>query len=100
MHNANNILAVFGSTGSIGCNTLEVVRRHPEHFRVRYLTGNSNADLLVAQVREFRPDAVVVTDSAAAARVRDAVGDFTEILSGKDALTQLAARDDYDTMVS
>jgi 1-deoxy-D-xylulose-5-phosphate reductoisomerase len=100
MRNGNNILAVFGSTGSIGCNTLEVVRRHPEHFRVRYLTGNSNADLLIAQVREFRPAAVVVTDPAAESRVRDAVGSLTEIIAGSDALTQLASRDDYDTMVS
>ncbi len=100
MRNGTNILAVFGSTGSIGCNTLEVVRRHPEHFRVRYLTGNSNADLLIAQVREFRPAAVAVTDPAAESAVRDAVGDQTEILSGTDALTQLAGRDDYDTMVS
>ncbi len=100
MRTANNILAVFGSTGSIGCNTLEVVRRHPEHFRVRYLTGNSNAALLAAQVREFRPAAVVVSDPAAEQRVRSEVGDLIEVLSGSDALLQLAARDDYDTMVS
>lgn len=100
MRNGSNILAVFGSTGSIGCNTLEVARRHPEHFRVRYLTGNSNADLLIAQVREFRPAAVAVTDPAAEARVRDSVGDLTDVVTGADALTALAARDDYDTMVS
>ncbi len=100
MNSGNKILAVFGSTGSIGCNTLEVVRRHPGHFTVRYLTGNSNADLLIAQVREFRPAAVAATDPSARARVKDEVGDLTEVLDGEDALTEIAGRDDYDTMVS
>lgn len=96
----NNILAVFGSTGSIGGNTLEVVRRHPDHFTVRYLVARGNAPALIAQVREFRPAAVVVTDPAACETVRDAVGGLTEVLGGDDAMAQLAARDDYDTMVS
>ncbi|MCB2204659.1 1-deoxy-D-xylulose-5-phosphate reductoisomerase [bacterium] len=100
MRNGKNILAVFGSTGSIGCNTLEVLRRHPDHFQLRYLTANSNAELLIAQVKEFRPSAVVVTDPAAEALVRQQVGDITEVLGGENALTELAARDDYDTMVS
>ena len=100
MNNGRKILAVFGSTGSIGTNTLEVVRRHPEHFAVRCLTGNSNADLLAEQVREFRPAAVAVTDAEARAAVRAAVGDLTDVLDGEDALVALASRDDYDTMVS
>ncbi|MBE0644860.1 MAG: 1-deoxy-D-xylulose-5-phosphate reductoisomerase [Bacteroidetes bacterium] len=94
------ILAVFGSTGSIGCNTLEVVRRHSGHFAVRYLTGNSNAELLAAQVREFRPAAVAVSDPAARAQVLADVGDITQVLDSDDALTEIAGREDYDTMVS
>jgi 1-deoxy-D-xylulose-5-phosphate reductoisomerase len=100
MRNGNNILAVFGSTGSIGCNTLEVARRHPGQFHVRYLTGNSNAELLIAQVKEFRPAAVVVSDPEAEKTVRAEVGGITDVLGGDSALTELAARDDYDTMVS
>jgi 1-deoxy-D-xylulose-5-phosphate reductoisomerase len=96
----SNILAVFGSTGSIGCNTLEVARRHPDHFTVRYLTARGNAAALIAQIQEFRPAAVVVTDDAARATVRDAVGGITEVLGGAHAMEELAARDDYDTMVS
>ncbi len=95
----HKILAVFGSTGSIGRNTLEVVRRHPEHFSVRYLTGNSNADLMIEQVKEFRPAAVAVTDGEARRKVRDAVGEQAEVLDGS-GLTELAAREDYHTMVS
>lgn len=100
MNSGKKILAVFGSTGSIGCNTLEVARRHPDNFAIRYLTGNSNSELLAAQVREFRPSAIAVTDPAARELVRSAVGDLTEILDGEHALTTIAERDDYDTMVS
>jgi 1-deoxy-D-xylulose-5-phosphate reductoisomerase len=100
MNNGKKILAVFGSTGSIGCSTLEVVRRHPEHFAVRYLTGNSNAALLAAQVREFRPAAVAVGDPSARAEVREAVGDITDVLDGDGVLEAIAGRADYDTMVS
>ena len=100
MDNGKKILAVFGSTGSIGQNTLEVARRHPASFAVRYLTGNSNADLLAAQVREFRPAAVAVSDPAARTAVREAVGTLTEVLDGDGALEDIATREDYDTMVS
>lgn len=100
MSSGTNILAVFGSTGSIGRNTLEVVRRHPDAFSIRCLTGNSNASLLIEQVREFRPAAVAVTDPAAAAAVHDGVGDLTTVLTGEAGLLEIAAREDYDTMVS
>lgn len=49
-------IAVLGSTGSIGTQTLDVVRSHPELFRVRVLAANSNDELLEAQIREFCPD--------------------------------------------
>ncbi len=100
MNSGKKILAVFGSTGSIGRNTLEVVRRHPDRFAIRYLTGNSNAELLSAQVREFRPAAVAVSDPAARTLVHAAVGDLTEVLDGGQALLDIAGRDDYDTMIS
>ncbi len=100
MSSGTNILAVFGSTGSIGRNTLEVVRRHPDAFGIRYLTGNSNAELLIEQVREFHPAAVAVTDPAAVTAVKSAVGELTEVFAGEDGLMEIAARSDYDTMVS
>ncbi|MBR9978978.1 MAG: 1-deoxy-D-xylulose-5-phosphate reductoisomerase [Bacteroidetes bacterium] len=100
MNRSKKILAVFGSTGSIGRNTLEVARRHPDHFSVRYLTGNSNAELLIEQIRAVRPAAVAVSDPVARNTVRDAVGDLTTVLNGANALDEIAGRDDYDTMVS
>ncbi len=99
-HGTTHSLAVFGATGSIGRNTLEVVRQHPDVYSIRYLSGNSNADLLCEVVREFRPKSVAVSDAYAFRLVRDEVGHITEVLGGADALTDLAARDDYDTMVS
>jgi 1-deoxy-D-xylulose-5-phosphate reductoisomerase len=93
-------LAILGSTGSIGRSTLEVARRHPERFSVRYMTAHANAELLIAQVREFRPSAVGVTDPAAWRAVRDAVGGMTEVLHGTTALVDIARRTDYTTLVS
>jgi 1-deoxy-D-xylulose-5-phosphate reductoisomerase len=93
-------LAIFGSTGSIGRNTLEVVREQASRFRVRYLTANRSSELLCAQVREFRPRAVAVVDEKAWRDVRAAVGRGTAVLAGAEALTELAQREDYDVMVS
>ncbi len=93
-------LALFGSTGSIGTSTLDVVRRHPDAFRVRYLTANSRVEALVAQIDEFAPAAVAVADPVAAAAVRSAVGNRVPVLEGIDGLLDIARRDDYDAMVS
>jgi 1-deoxy-D-xylulose-5-phosphate reductoisomerase len=93
-------IAIFGSTGSIGRNTLEVVRRNPDRFRVRYLTAYSSSELLCRQVAEFRPRAVAVVNEKAYLHVKEAVGRHTLVLAGADALTELAVRDDYDTLVS
>ena len=93
-------LAIFGSTGSIGCNTLEVVRQHPGLFRVQYLTANSNTKLLCDQVREFRPRAVAVADEESYAAVKRECDGTTEVVCGIPGLIELARRDDYDTHVS
>ena len=100
MRNARINISVFGSTGSIGRNTLEVVRRNPEQFALRYLSGNCNADLMIAQVREFRPKSVCVSNSESFDAVQREVGDTTEVLFGHDGLMELARRDDYETLVS
>ncbi|MBL0176548.1 MAG: 1-deoxy-D-xylulose-5-phosphate reductoisomerase [Ignavibacteria bacterium] len=93
-------LAIFGSTGSIGTSTLDVVRQHPGRFRVRYLTAHRNAALLCAQAREFAPDAVAVVDPASAREAREILGSSVDVLSGMDGLLELARREDYDTLVS
>ncbi len=93
-------IALFGSTGSIGVNSLEVIRRNPEKFSVAYLTANSRSDLLVEQIRAFAPRAVAILDRAAARSVRQQAGGRTEVLEGEEGLMEIAGRDDFDIMIS
>jgi 1-deoxy-D-xylulose-5-phosphate reductoisomerase len=93
-------LAIFGSTGSIGRSTLEVVRQHPELYRVAYLSANRSSELLCAQVREFHPRAVVVGDPKAWKQVHASVGDVTEVVVGSEGLTAIAREPDYDTLIN
>jgi 1-deoxy-D-xylulose-5-phosphate reductoisomerase len=99
MDQERNKLALFGSTGSIGVNTLDVVRRHPERYQVQYLTTNQRIEIISAQIDEFRPRSVVVLDEVKAKELSRTHGSITEILTGTDALEELASRDDYDTLI-
>ncbi len=58
-------IAILGSTGSIGENSLDVIRQHSEYFKALYLTANSNIEKLAAQVKEFKPKGVVITNPEA-----------------------------------
>ncbi len=58
-------LSVLGSTGSIGTQALNVVRRYPDRFRVAVLAAKSHTELLAAQAREFKPELIAVTDERA-----------------------------------
>jgi len=86
-------VAVLGSTGSIGVSTLDVLRRHPDRFRVVALTAHRNAELLFAQCVEFRPEFALIADAsqhaALAARLRGA-GLSTTLLAGSDELPTIA----------
>lgn len=93
-------IAILGSTGSIGQNSLEVLRTFPERFRATVLTTNRNIDLLEAQAREFRPSAVVVLDPERAATLRTRLGDLAEVLSGPEGLDAVVRRDDVDVVIS
>jgi len=93
-------IAILGSTGSIGRNTLEVVRSAPDRFRAGYLTTNKNIGLLLKQIAEFRPKAVAVLDEGGASTVRSQVGDSVEVLCGEQGLEQIVTRDDVDIVVS
>jgi len=94
-------LALFGSTGSIGTQALEVVRDNKSLFRVSILTAQSNADLLIEQAKTFLPDLVVIGDAKKYAQVKEALtGTDTEVLQGEDGLLEAAAADVYDTMLA
>jgi len=93
-------IAILGSTGSIGQNSLEVIRRSPDRFTATYLTANTNIDLLEQQIRLFRPRGVVVLDAGCAATLRGRVGNSVEVLCGEDGLVQVVTRDDVDIVIS
>ncbi len=95
-------LTILGSTGSIGTNTLDVVRQNPERFRVFALAAGRNVELLACQIREFSPEVVVVQETEDVDRLRALLSDgsIPELLSGPDALVRIAVASEIDTVMS
>lgn len=84
-------IVVLGSTGSIGTNTLDIVARFPDAFRVLGLTAGNNDEKLEGQIRQFRPQVVAMSDTAAAERLRRRCRDLTiEILAGPEGVVRVA----------
>ena len=84
-------LAIFGATGTIGDNALDLVVRHPDKFRVTVLTAHKSADKLAALARQHDPEVLVIGDDDGAAALRAALPEFTgEILVGPQGLEQAA----------
>ena len=92
-------LIVLGSTGSIGKQTLEVIRAQPRALRVEGLAARGSWQTLAAQAREFRPRFVAIEDREAAALLAPLLEPGTNLLCGPDALIELCAVADYDTAV-
>lgn len=78
-------ISILGSTGSIGTQALEVVRANPDLYKVDALTAQRNADLLIQQALEFKPDLVVICDETQYQKVKSALPN-TNVLAGEDAL--------------
>jgi 1-deoxy-D-xylulose-5-phosphate reductoisomerase len=96
-------ITILGSTGSIGTSTLDVVGRHPDKFKIVALTANSQVDLLFRQCRQFKPRYAVMLDGAAAIRLRELVRDagmVTEVLTGIEALEQVAVLPEVDAVMA
>ena len=94
-------LIVIGSTGSIGTNTLDVVKQHPERFKVTTLAAGSNAELLIQQAREFSPSLVHIADPDHYPLVRDTLRPLgIEVTTGQEQLRQLPTIGVGDTVVS
>ncbi|MEI6189772.1 MAG: 1-deoxy-D-xylulose-5-phosphate reductoisomerase [Chitinophagia bacterium] len=94
-------IAIFGSTGSIGKQTLEVISAHPELFTAEILTAFSNDALLIEQALLFIPNIVVIGDIAKYANVKKALeGKPIKVFAGEEALEQVAAMDCYDFMMA
>lgn len=93
-------IVILGSTGSIGQNSLEVIKNFPDRFRATYLTTNRNIDLLQQQIDQFHPKGVVVLDERSASALRQRVDRSIEVLSGERDLEQVVTRDDVDVVIS
>lgn len=94
-------IALLGSTGSIGTQTLDVVREHPERFEVYTLTANNQAQRLIEQAREFMPDSVVIANEDKYAEVRDALADLPiKVYTGARSICDVAAASPVDTVVA
>ncbi|WP_058912340.1 1-deoxy-D-xylulose-5-phosphate reductoisomerase [Entomohabitans teleogrylli] len=96
-------LTILGSTGSIGCSTLDVVRRNPEHFAITALVAGKNVPRMAQQCLEFRPRYAVMDDEACARELRVALQEAqcaTEVLAGQQAACDMAALDDVDQVMA
>ena len=96
-------LAVFGSTGSIGVSTLDVVSRNAARYEIIALTANSNVDTLAAQCRRWRPRFAVMSDESAAARLATVLSTNapdTEVLAGVSGLVQVAEHPEVDYVMA
>ncbi|MBU3549513.1 1-deoxy-D-xylulose-5-phosphate reductoisomerase [Polynucleobacter sp. P1-05-14] len=96
-------VAILGSTGSIGVNTLDVIRAHPDRFRVVALTAAKQVDLLAEQCAEFRPNIAVVADADGAARLSKILLEKkinTQVLHGPQALVGAVTESNCDTVMA
>ena len=86
-------MTVLGSTGSIGQSTLDIVRRHPAHFRIAALAAHRDVARMLADCLEFQPRYAVLVQEEAAVALREQLAHhrcLTEVLSGPDALQEVA----------
>ncbi|HMU09639.1 MAG TPA: 1-deoxy-D-xylulose-5-phosphate reductoisomerase [Ferruginibacter sp.] len=94
-------IAIFGSTGSIGTQALDVIRANPSMFEVEILTAQTNDELLITQAMEFRPNAVVIGDHTRYEKVRSALSSTDiKVFAGESALEEVADFDTYDMMLA
>lgn len=96
-------MTILGSTGSVGTSTLSVVRSNPDDFSVKALVAGRNVDVMAQQCLEFHPAYASMADESSARALRAILaeqGNRTEVLSGPDAATELAALDDVDQVMS
>ncbi len=94
-------IAIFGSTGSIGTQALDVIAANPALFSAEILTAQTNDTLLIKQALEFKPNMVVIGDEKKYATVKDALaGTDTKVWAGEQALEDVAAMDCYDMMLA
>ena len=96
-------LAILGSTGSIGTQTLDIVRNNPERFEVYAICAHHNVDLLVAQAREFHPEVVCIADESLYENINcqlSAINYRGKVWTGSDAIAQMVTFPSIDIVVA
>lgn len=94
-------IAILGSTGSIGTQALQVIAQNPGKFEVEVLTANNNVDLLIAQARQFQPNAVVIANTEKYSYVTEALkNEPVKIFAGAEALNQVVQMDSIDLVLT
>ena len=94
-------LAILGSTGSIGTQTLDVVRQHPEAFGVYALTAHRSIDLLIQQAIEFNPAVVCIADQSLYQPLREALSDLPiQVMAGEKAIAEIVTMPAIDVVVA
>jgi 1-deoxy-D-xylulose-5-phosphate reductoisomerase len=103
METVMQTVSILGSTGSIGANTLDVIARQPDRYRVFALTAHSRVDIMTAQCVQFKPRYAVMVSESHARELKLALADLglaTEVLSGPQALEWVAAHEDVSTVMA
>lgn len=94
-------IAVLGSTGSIGTQTLDIVRNNTDELKIKVLAAGSNVELLEKQIREFKPEIAVLYNADKANELKIKIADTgVKVLSGMDGMIEAATFDDVDTVVT
>lgn len=94
-------LAILGSTGSIGTQTLDVVAEYPDLFEVYTLTANNNVELLIEQANRFNPDSVVIANEAHYPRLKEALKEYPiKVYAGDEAIAQIVEAAPIDIVVT
>lgn len=94
-------LAILGSTGSIGTQTLDVVRTYPDRYKVYALCAHRSIDLLVAQAREFHPEVVCIADESLYEQLKTALADLPiKVWAGEDAIAEVVTMPSIDIVVA
>ena len=94
-------IAVYGSTGSIGTQTLEVIDENPDLFSVEVLSAHNNADLLINQCKKYKPNIAIISNEEKYEQVNEALkGEDIKVFAGEKSLIETAASDTYDVLIA
>ena len=101
MDNRKKDIAILGSTGSIGTQTLQVIEAYPNDFSVEVLTANNNVDLLISQALKFKPNAIVIANEAHYSKLQKALcNEDIKIYAGSKAIEQVVTMSSIDVVVT